>query len=184
MNAELAKQDRYPQPRVHGNGFIQIDVTPDVRMHVWMPGVPRQRVSTQVHDHTFGFRSHILRGCIKHTQYEAVPDVNGGHEVHMATVSAGENTELSGTGMYVRLVPVRSRIYAAGESYTMRAGEIHETEPYAWAVTLILKDAPTLAQGGLPPRVFVPRGLAPDNKFNRYATPPEELWRTVREALS
>ena len=42
------------EPRLHGNGFIQLDLGDDQRLHIWSPDLPpAQRVSTQIHDHQF-----------------------------------------------------------------------------------------------------------------------------------
>jgi hypothetical protein len=46
---ELRDSDNYP--RVHGNGFIQLDLPDGKRLHVWDEDIPRQKVNTSMHDH-------------------------------------------------------------------------------------------------------------------------------------
>lgn len=44
----------YPsEPRIHGNGFLQIDLDPLRRMHVWDHRWPRQIRDSSIHDHAF-----------------------------------------------------------------------------------------------------------------------------------
>jgi hypothetical protein len=59
INTAVLKE-RGVRPRVHGNGFIQVDLTADTRLHVWGDKrIPRQNVYTPIHDHVFGFESTI-----------------------------------------------------------------------------------------------------------------------------
>ena len=54
-------KERGISPRVHGNGFIQVDLTHDTRLHVWGDKrIPRQNTYTPIHDHVFGFKSHLV----------------------------------------------------------------------------------------------------------------------------
>jgi hypothetical protein len=38
----LQAAQREAVPRVHGNGFIQLDLEPDLRLHVWPDGLSRR----------------------------------------------------------------------------------------------------------------------------------------------
>src|SRR5512146_542220 len=61
-------------PRVHGNGFIQLDITPTVRLHLWGDArIPRQRVATTIHDHAFGFTSRVVLGSLNHRVVHLAP---------------------------------------------------------------------------------------------------------------
>ena len=48
------------RPRVHPNGFIQLDISPRKRFHIWAhPDIPqsgREDKEEDIHDHVFGFR--------------------------------------------------------------------------------------------------------------------------------
>lgn len=177
------------RPRVHGNGFIQLDLTPLVRLHVWGDErIPRQKSDTPIHDHTFGFTSYVLVGAIEQRVY--CVSTSGLYErnftPHQAIVRHGEDTVLSPIGerLALALDAKKSRIVRAGESYSMRPGEIHESRPIGLAVSVIVKDGPTLAQGGPSPTVFVRQGVEPDNEFDRYAADPRLLWQIIESALS
>lgn len=173
------------RPRVHGNGFIQLDLSASTRLHVWGdPRIPRQAVETPRHNHQFGFVSSVLYGAIRQREYEAVEDCfMGDYQPHTARVRHGEDTVLAPIGPLVNLKLTSERIIRAGESYSMRAGEIHESEPCGLSVSVIVKDAPSLAQGGVSPLVYVPFRTTPDNAFDRYATPAEDLWQIITETL-
>lgn len=42
------------KPRVHPNGFIQLDISETDRLHVWHPSLPyRQKTFSPVHNHIF-----------------------------------------------------------------------------------------------------------------------------------
>jgi hypothetical protein len=176
------------RPRVHGNGFVQLDVTPCWRLHVWGdPRIPRQKVDTPIHDHTFSFTSYVLLGSLRNVVMVPRQNVSRGHyQPHRATVRRGEDTVLLPFGEPCDLVVLTDMIHSAGTSYRMKAGEVHESFPELGRVSmsLIAKDGPTLAQGGPSPTVFVPVGVAPDNSFDRYAAaPPELLWEIISGAV-
>ncbi len=55
----------YPsEPRIHGNGFIQVDLDELHRLHLWDVMIPRQSVDSSIHDHAFGFESRTLQGML------------------------------------------------------------------------------------------------------------------------
>ena len=57
-------------PRQHGNGFFQLDLYNEYRLHVWDPAYPLpQKVATPIHDHRFAFESLVLYGTQKHVTY-------------------------------------------------------------------------------------------------------------------
>ena len=61
------------EPRVHGNGFIQCDLPHRKRLHIWgHPAIPRQKVSSPIHDHVFSFASIVLVGRLVNIVYKAV----------------------------------------------------------------------------------------------------------------
>lgn len=175
-------------PRVHGNGFIQVDLSPETRAHFWGPMIPRQKVSSPIHDHSFGFTSKVLAGEIIQIEYWPLPVMRASHathRVHTAQVRAGEDTILVPTGDFVRLRCTQAFPVGRGHNtYRMLPGDIHETYAFCPAISVIEKDGMTLAQGGPAPRVFVPLGLEPDNEFRRDAFPPEHLWVSIQNVLA
>lgn len=175
------------RPRVHGNGFIQLDLTDRIRLHVWGdPRIPRQATETPVHDHAFGFTSYVLRGVLENKLYtrEPISLITPLHQPHRAVARHGEDTRLEPTGNTVPLWVLASQFVGAGNSYAMRAREIHETIPHGVSLSVIVKDEPTVTYGGAPPTVYVPIGVVPDNAFDRYAASPELLWQIIAEAIA
>lgn len=182
------------RPRVHGNGFIQIDLSERVRLHVWGHGaIPRQASETPVHDHTFGFTSYVLHGALENVRYQFRPDGSPtvapeqfpvAVQPHRATVRHGEDTVLSPYGPAGVIVSFERLLHTAGSRYSMRAGEIHESVPRGPSLSVIVKNGPTLSQGGPAPTVFVPLGVEPDNAFDRYAEPEDKLWAIVELVLA
>jgi hypothetical protein len=174
-------RDKGAQPRVHGNGFIQLDISPIVRLHVWNhPGIPQQRTPTTIHDHRFGFTSVILRGKMLNRVYHEHLGIAPTHAVYESQPRIGEDTELTNTGLSTGLVFWGDQHLHVGESYIMRAGEIHESLPQGFTVTMMMKHG---ASEGNPGRVFVPNGVIPDNCFDRnHAASPAKLWEIIAEA--
>jgi hypothetical protein len=171
-------------PRVHGNGFIQLDLTDRVRLHVWgHKDIPQQKVYTGHHDHMFGFVSRVLLGKMGNSRYRPIQDPDGRFMVHKAQVRDREDTVLRPVGERVTLIHEGTSWYGPGQTYSMKPGEIHESLVDELTVTVITKTGRTLSQGGPSPRVFVPIDMEPDNNFNRYQHPADVLWRIIAEAL-
>lgn len=182
---ELAHQ-RNTRPRVHGNGFVQLDLTERRRLHVWGDHrIPRQCVPSTIHDHTFSFQSRVYVGQVIHRAMSIYPDPSGAFEMYQAVCNHGEDTRLNKRPSWrCNVLITEERLLRAGDVYTFQARKFHETVAPWPCVTVIDKDGPTLAQGGPNPNVLVPFGLDPDNTFDRYQVPPDLLWQIVLESLS
>ena len=173
------------RPRVHGNGFVQLDLTPQRRLHVWGdPRIPRQVIPSTIHDHTFSFSSVVYRGQIVHREMRLHQDHIGAYAMYHAVCNHGEDTRLVADGNRYNPVIIRERLLRAGDQYQFEARRFHETIAPWLCVTVIDKDGPTLAQGGPNPNVLVPVGLEPDNTFDRYQAQADLLWQVIDEALS
>jgi hypothetical protein len=176
------------RPRVHGNGFIQLDLSPNVRLHVWgHRAIPRQTVETPIHNHQFSFTSLVLKGTMVNQKYFASVTNHllgeATHHVYTARVREGEDTILVDSGQTAVLYTDNQDIVSAGDHYSMTKGEIHESIVKELTVTVIMKVGKSLAQGGLQPTVYVPLGITPDNDFNRYTMKPSDLWGIIYESL-
>lgn len=177
-------------PRVHGNGFLQLDLSDNARLHIWgHAAIPRQTTPTPIHDHRFGFASLILKGAMTNCLYEMmepndVYKMKATHLEHSAMVRDRQDTILVSTGRLVHLASRGAITYLPGDSYSMRIGEIHESVVTQPTVTVILKVGLTLAQGGAPPSIFVPLDMEPDNTFHRYSMDQELLWAIIYDELS
>lgn len=172
------------QPRVHGNGFIQLDLEKGSRLHIWgHPALPRQKVDTGIHDHRFGFRSRVIVGRVVNAMWRTVEvDSEPTHKIYVPKPSKTENTTLQDSGEVVRARIYHSETVLAGESYVMHPRMFHETftdRPSATLMTKTVEDHEHMA------RVLVPMGLEPDNDFHRDAALPcERLWEIIEEVLS
>lgn len=183
------------EPRVHGNGFIQLDLTDRVRLHVWgHPDIPRQAQPTPIHNHVFGFKSWCLIGRLVNVEYELDP---GGAEFQVYEAMArheqdtilARNEELVGirqTRTTVTLpVPDNGGGYEPmRSSYYFKRFNFHEIFTPEPTITIMKKDGPTLAQGAESgPKILVPAGRTPDNDFNRYGHDPKLLWAIIGDVI-
>lgn len=154
------------QFRVHGNGFIQIDLAPDTRLHFWSDLIPRQKVDTQIHDHRFSFKSYVLAGELVQTAYNIrANSATGRFQVYEAVPQSGENTELVAVEGFRCDVRAKypSGLLVAGESYVFDALEFHRTDYLTPSVTLMVKTRITDHR----PRVLCRVEQTPDNEFSR-----------------
>lgn len=171
------------EPRVHGNGFLQLDLTPTTRLHVWDEGLPKQTLRTSIHDHLFGINSTVICGALLHTEFdiEAVPFKNANYNVFVAEAQEGtNNTILVPTGESVILHKVASSLMLPGTSYYFPPFKFHDTD-YRYGTTATIMEKVDKQQGQS--RVLVPLGGTPDNDFDREGFDPEELWPFVERAL-
>ena len=177
------------RPRVHGNGFIQLDLTEDTRLHIWGDNrIPKQKVETPIHDHVFGFTSTIIVGRLLNVIHAVEPREHGDYRVYVSEIREGEDTILKPTNLQVIAEPVHIDMVdwlSSSRKYGVIPGEFHETvAPDGPAATIIIKDGPTLAQGASAlPRVLVPVTMRPDNDFNRYEADEDLLWGIIEWTL-
>lgn len=75
-------------PRLHGNGFLQMDLgDSNCRLNIWpYPAISGQTVSTQMHNHGFGFESQVLLGRVVNRAIDVmpVPSEQATHVVYQA----------------------------------------------------------------------------------------------------
>jgi hypothetical protein len=172
------------KPRVHGNGFIQLDLNEDGtrRLHVWHEDIPRQVVATPIHDHVFALSSHVICGTLIHEELEAVKDPEGTHRIFRAQQEAGsQNTILLPDEGLVRLEVVERLELPAGSRYTFPAWKLHQTDHRGLTATIMEKVNAPKEYGR--PRVLVEKGNEPDNDFHRDGFDPAELWPFIDQAL-
>lgn len=188
---EQLKNEKVPI-RVHGNGFVQIQVNEDSRIHVWSPLITKQVVYTGIHDHRADFVSSVWYGVIynrwytpniieKHKRpadalykvYEAVPTNRGLQD---------ENTLLVSTNSWVigGMNPV-TETYQLGTSYFMPRYDFHETIVKRLAITNIFKFNSDKVHI---PRVLVKVEEQSSNEFDRQGTSEDQLWSSVLGVVS
>lgn len=172
-------------PRVHGNGFIQVDLNKEgtKRLHVWDDDVPRQKVATPIHDHVFNMTSEVILGTLIHEVLLTHSDsFHGTHKVYRARREEGtQNTTLERVPGIVRLSTRERLILAEGSVYYFEAGRLHQTDHRGTTATIMEKiDAPA---GYGTPRVLVPKGEEPDNEFRRDNHDVRLLWQIIGKAI-
>lgn len=171
--------------RVHGNGFIQFDLAPGIRFHIW-PDKNKplfaQKVRTPIHDHVFAFKSVVLCGTLHNITYNIKNDpMFGNHDVYEAQKSATEDTTLVKISQCPIKLSVRNvRDIKRGESYDFGAFDFHDTYSAGpgIAATLMIK---TRVYDSSRPRVLCSVGEVPDNDFSRYSISPEVIQSYVDE---
>lgn len=177
------------QPRVHGNGFIQLDLNQDgsKRLHVWHDNIPRQKVATPIHDHVFNLRSTVLCGTLIHEELKVVSTIGTGtHRVFRAEQEEGtQNTVLVPDEGEVMLDVEQRLVLNPGSIYTFPAGKLHQTDHIGLTATIMEKsfDPETEVVGYGRPRVLVPVDQKPDNDFKRDEFDPATLWPFITMAL-
>lgn len=167
--------------RVHGNGFLQLDLNENgtKRLHIFSEELPRQKVATPIHDHVFDMRSHVVYGTLIHMELTPVEDPKGGYRVFRAEQQPGtQNTILVPDEGTVRLEAEQYLRLGEGSMYTFPHGRLHLSDhvpAYGDAVTVMFKENPPEAYGR--PRVLVPVGQEPDNEFHRDGFDEDALWK-------
>lgn len=171
--------------RLHGNRFIQIDLGPGVRMHVWSDILPMAQVlPAPIHTHDYDFSSRILSGWlvnVRFTQAHTYPSTvtpNDGseryHDLYQVDRAAGI---LIPRNLTVELTIKDVVSYRTGNHYHMKWPEIHATSYIGHAITCIIAGQPTSS----PPVVFLPQGISPDNEYRRDKYAEDYLWDLVAE---
>lgn len=201
---------RGAQPRVHPNGFIQLDLEPPaderwhegkgtgtsgsgLRLHVWNPrdhALPHQDTVNEIHDHVFGMDSLVVRGQLTQRVYEFVVGSLTSHteratptsELYRAVYDKQSSSRLESLGVTGILRKVIDFPVHAGQSYTQPAFTLHDTvEGDELVVTVMRKVA---IYEGIPV-VVCPIGCPPDNDFDRATAASQDyLWSAIEASLS
>lgn len=177
---ELREQGR--KPRVHGNGFIQLDLNDSGtrRLHVWHEDIPRQVVATPIHDHVFDMRSTVLTGTLIHEELRPRDHYFGTHKIYTARQEGGtQNTILVAAPGLVSLDVVQRLVLGAGSIYTFPALKLHTSDHVGLTATVMEKIKAPKGYGR--PRVLVQVGTEPDNDFHRDGFDPETLWPYIEK---
>lgn len=169
-------------PRVHGNGFIQLDLNDEgtTRLHVWHDDIPRQSIATPIHDHVFDLRSTVLLGTLIHEEFLPGTNQFGTHRIYRAEQEKDtQNTILVPDEGTVSLYPLQRLILGAGSIYSFPANKLHQSNGVGLTATVMDK-INFFGEYGRP-RVLVPIGQEPDNEFRRDNHDPETLWPFIEE---
>lgn len=121
-----------PPPAVwHPTGFLVLTLLcrPHVgalRLHLW-PERARQRGTPcwPVHDHVWDLRSHVLCGEVESRRYAVVDDPCGDAVLYAVRYGEGRSSHMARSERRVSVRPEAPRRIAAGERYSVPAGEFH-----------------------------------------------------------
>jgi hypothetical protein len=201
---------RGAQPRVHPNGFIQLDLEAptderwhegkgagtsgaDLRLHIWNPrdhALPHQGTVNEIHDHVFDMKSAVVRGTLTQRVFEFVVGAmisqsaraNPTHELYRAVYDKQSSSRLESLGVIGNLRKIQEFPVYAGQDYKQPAFTLHDTvEGDELVVTLMRKVA---IHEGIPV-VVCPVGQPPDNDFDRATAAPQDyLWSAIEASLS
>lgn len=187
-----AARSRGQKPRLHPNGFVQLDLSSDGRkhLHVW-PAVPFphvQKTAHPIHDHGYDMQSTVIRGIVRHSIFAANPIgdrvVEQGNVYRLYSVKARGNHETI-------LVPCYSRASLVSldrvsiddiepyQQYSLPAGVLHYAQGFG-GITVTLMTKTALYKNR--PRVAVPDGVEPDNTYLREYD-EAVLWSLIDHAI-
>lgn len=161
------------QPRIHPNGFIQLDIIPGkLRLNVWTSdGIFCGSRAHPIHNHSYDINSRILRGALTNLTYlDRWADRDAAtHILHTAVKVPETQNETILTPIpngYARMVSQTAVTYAAGDGYVLEREVLHDSLPHGLTATLMTIIKPNAKYG---PLVAVPVGVKPHN-FHRRET--------------
>lgn len=196
------------QLTVHENGFLTIALPHDIdgRLHLWGETVPwdewlntpertiissmlipRQRVFTPIHDHTFGMTSQVLGGSIIDTRWVVAKLAGNGDTVwgpYRPHSPNGEGKLVPTTHCGANILYLKQshrERHEAGDLYNVPVGALHWTQDTGPAATLMLRTRYPHLQTDTRPTVMVPEDQDPDNEFRRDGFNYELLVALARE---
>jgi hypothetical protein len=153
---------------VQGFGLLRLYLGEEGRLHVWAPGLRYANVSV-IHDHSWDLKSTIIAGHLTNRRYYEA----SGEATHWKRkLVTGYNTEFVEKQRLCRLVARKPEDYYAGDVYSQRAKEIHETEASPYAITLLERKEDTDGFA----TVYWPGGTEWGTAKPRPATAEEVRW--------
>jgi hypothetical protein len=142
---------------VQGFGMIRTYLDRDQRwrLNIWDNRLTTSNVS-RIHDHPWSFTSFIQCGLIENRRYSFMQT----YDLHLAThcykeIVTGPDGEDKSNVRHCEIVPKRLEFYMAGDTYSQKLDEVHETVAHTGTVTLNDRTTPTEHYTA---RVFWPLG--------------------------
>lgn len=119
------------KPRFHGNGFVQLYLMPDIRLHIWHPDLPPIRNhNAAIHNHRYDMKSTIYAGTLTHTIYDV--DVFHPHPdirvIQLEGASGDFKKPKIETSDVGKLIIRHVYNFAKGSTYTMRRPYFHSSD--------------------------------------------------------
>lgn len=194
--------DKGQNPRVHPNGFVQLDLAPvekswdaskkrghsgaSRRLHIWNPPgieLPHQKTVNEIHDHVFDMKSTVVRGLLYQRLYWFVVGAEEppSHELYRAVYDSS-NSRLEALGVKGQLRHYRSFPVGSGDSYTQPAFSLHDSDVPPGVTTITVMEKTEIHEGDA--SVVCKLGHPPDNDFNRAtAVKKHDLWVAIRRSF-
>lgn len=178
--------------RVHGNGFLQVDMPRGARVHLFgHPSIPRQVTPTPVHDHRWSLTSEVLCGTLINVVWQFAKDNRNPHTHFVCGYTAsevgGEDTRLIPTTETGYLVLYDMACVKAGGQYSHPRNWLHETFANEPTITHMTKKFSFDCDDIPDPRVLCRIGRDPDNRFSRYGYGygfgESDLWEILRDSF-
>jgi hypothetical protein len=169
------------QPRYHGNGMVQLYISPSERLHVHTaPNRTDHLHNARIHDHTFYMFSSVLSGDIEHILYDTIPHREGFYCVMSVGGSSKTGAEFTSLGRVV-LTQTHHFHLTAGSSYEQSPGTFHQTKFHGeGGMTLISK---TMTEKDRP-RIVCPHGETPHNAFQEGGPTEDWMWSEIERKMS
>jgi hypothetical protein len=191
MTMRLIAQLRtlHTNPRFHGNGFIQLPLSANKRLHVWDRHLPPiEDHNATIHDHTWKMRSQVLAGRLEHRTYDArvhgtfaietpwtIFELEGTQSGRSKPKADGYPCSLTLTGTYEM---------SSGSSYFFDRNKLHESYSVADRTVTIIEKFPEPDDFKFP-RVVAPRGQRPVDAFDEHHTHQlSTMWAVIEEAIA
>lgn len=175
---ELLKLEK--GPRIHPNGFIQLDLDKEHRLHVWPDEDLIPKNPAHIHDHTFGFESTVIKGSIANFDYNLLRG-DAYHIYHVIPYAINQReepmTKLSNYTYDAK--SVNHSMYNEGETWYMPPFMFHDVMWFGLAATIIKIGEVTEHTTA---KVLCPIDETPEEKFDRHNTlSTDELWAWIEK---
>jgi hypothetical protein len=177
------------KPRFHGNGFTQLYLNKDVRLHVWHPSLkPMRDHNSMIHTHRYDVNSVTYRGVLIHTtydiEYEAPHEEHDIRIVQLDGASDAHKTPEIETGITGRLLVRHQYHFAPGSMYSFKRDLFHSsdaqgTEP---VVTIFRRSNKSEEWARVLCGINDPQAT---HAFDPSSQPSQEmLWAVINDAIS
>lgn len=120
----------------HPLGFLQFKLGKDkyegsVKLHIWDNGLRSvQNPEWLIHRHVWELSSHVLVGKVTNLTYEVKDCFNKTNECFYCAydvIFEEQNSILVKTNRYLSCNPLTCQTYAAGEKYSVKSNDFHQT---------------------------------------------------------
>ena len=134
--------------QVQGLGMLRTYLQPEVRLHIWHNSLRYKethaaevRRTLSIHNHPWDFSSTVICGEITNIIYRHAAPGAGFREYQRIRIRCGADPDLPPEQSLGDVFPLvgQSCALRAGESYTMRADELHETNFIDGTVTIVTR---------------------------------------------